>query len=155
MEVPEKFTHVRIWQKGGHGISKSSFRLDSEQAMQTLRGGLWHTTSEERFEGVRSRKAILVKPPISEEERWATACGPEGWPYVRSLGGVSLFDFAGFEPKAYEKKCPSSSWREFVPFRREWGGSVWIEIDRELAKDRLVDGDQLLARWKQERGLPP
>lgn len=29
----------------------------------------------------------------------------EGWSYVRTLGGVSLFDFAGFDPEAYEEEC--------------------------------------------------
>lgn len=78
--------------------------LDAKEAMETLRGGLWHTTSEERFEGIRSRKAILSNPPLGEDERWGTLIGPEGWPYVRTLGGVCLFDFAGFDPEAYDAR---------------------------------------------------
>ena len=119
--------------------------------METLRGGLWHTTSEERFERIRSQKAILSKPPLGEDERWGTLIGPEGWPYVRILGGVSLFDFAGFDPEDYDVKCPSSSWREFVPFLLAWRASVWIEIDREKAAKALVGADALIERWNREK----
>ena len=118
--------------------------------METLRGGLWHTTSDRRFEGIRSRNAILSDPPIPDDQRWGTLIGPGGWPYVRTLGGVSLFDFAGFDPEAYSARCPASSWRKFVPYRRRWGASVWIEIDREKAAKSLVGADELVARQKRE-----
>lgn len=119
--------------------------------METLRGGLWHTTSEKRFEGIRSRKAILATPPIPDDERWGTLIGPDGWPYVRILGGVSLFDFSMFDPKDYERTCPLSSWREFVPFLRSWGASVWIEIDREKAAKSLIGANELVARQNREK----
>ena len=125
--------------------------LDAEEAIETLHGRLWHTTSEERFEGIRSRNAILSEPRIPDEERWGTAIGPDGWPYVRTLGGVSLFDFAGFEPETYSERYRMSSWREFVPFRRFWGASVWIEIDREKAAERLVGADELVTRQNREK----
>ena len=125
--------------------------MNAKEAIETLRGGLWHTTSERRFEGIKSRKAILPEPPLREDERWGTRIGPDGWPYVRTLGGVSLFDFAGFDPEAYDARCPMSSWREFVPFRRSWGASVWIEIDREKAAEALLGADELLARQHRER----
>ena len=125
--------------------------MDAEEAMETLRGGLWHTTSERRYEGILSSRAILVEPPVTEHGRWGTRCGPGGWGYVRTLGGVSLFDFAGFDVECYEAKCPMSSWREFVPFRRSWGASVWIEIDREKASEGLLPGKELVARQHQEK----
>ena len=124
--------------------------MNAEEAMETLGGGLWHTTSESRYEGILASGAILAAPLIPEEERWGTRCGPCGWPYVRTLGGVSLFDFEGFEVATYEARCPSSSWREFVPFRRAWGSSVWIEIDRERVVSGLLDGEALLARQHGE-----
>ena len=67
------------------------------------------------------------------------------------MGGVSLFDFAGFDLEAYDARCPVSSWREFVPFRRSGGASVWIEIDREKAAEALVGADELVARWHREK----
>ena len=118
--------------------------------METLQGSLWHTTSQTRFTGIRSKQAILRDPPIPDDERWSTRLGPDGWPYVRTLGGVSLFDFAEFEPDAYSARCPMSSWREFVPFRKDWGASIWIEIDRQKAAQLLVNPAELLARQKRE-----
>lgn len=118
--------------------------------MDTLRGGLWHTTSEQRYEGILAAGAILAEPPVPDEERWATRCGAWGWPYVRKLGGVSLFDFEGFDAEIYEERFRLSSWREFVPFRQAWGSSVWIEIDRALASNGLVSGQALLARQHEE-----
>ena len=124
--------------------------MKAEAAMVTLRGGLWHTTSEQRYGGIVAAGAILAEPPIPDEERWGTRCGAWGWPYVRRLGGVSLFDFEGFDVETYEARYPSSSWREFVPFREAWGSSVWIEIDRALAIAAFVSGKALLARQQEE-----
>ena len=100
--------------------------MNAERAIKTLRGGLWHTTSPERFEGIQYYRAILVNPPIPEDEKWGTRSGPEGWPFVRKLGGVSLFDFEEFDIQTYKCKWPLSSWWEFVPFRQSWGAAVWI-----------------------------
>ena len=119
--------------------------------METLRGGLWHTTTEDRYRGIVSSKAILTKPPIPEGERWKTRCGPSNWPYVRKLGGVSLFDFDGFDLQAYESKCPSSSWREFVPFRPSVGSAVWIEIDRNRARGNLLTGCEVRKMWNKHK----
>ena len=125
--------------------------MDSEDAIETLRSGLWHTTSERRYEGILSRGPSSWSRRFAEHERWGTRCGPQGWGYVRTLGGVSLFDFAGFDVDCYEARYPSSSWREFVPFRRSWGASVWIEIDREKASEALLPGEELVARQHKER----
>ena len=124
-------------------------------AMQTavldmLIGGLWHTTSEERYRGIVECGSILVEPDIPASERWGAELGPERYPYVRTLGGVSLFDFNNFDPDGYAKICPSSNWQEFVPICKKWPSAVWIEIDRDAVKERLVSGCELLKRWKKE-----
>lgn len=118
--------------------------------MGTLRGGLWHTTSECRYKGIQICRAILANPPIPERERWGTQAGPLGWPFVRKLGGVSLFDFDGFDAQAYQHRWPSSSWRQFVPIRPSWGASVWIEIDRSGVANKLLSGCALLEKWHDE-----
>ena len=125
--------------------------MDAKQAIDTLRGGLWHTTSECRFQGIMSRKAILSVPPVPEDKRWGANCGPSGWPYVRTLGGVSLFDFAGFDPEDYDTRFPACSWKEFVPYRHTWGASIWIEINRKKMADNLVETNELVARWHKEK----
>ncbi len=114
-----------------------------------LHGGLWHTTHPERFVGILECGAILPEPEeIPDGDRWGTSQGPKHYPYVRFIGGVSLFDFHQFDPQSYQSKYPSSSWREFVPYRRDWGGAVWIEIDREHASSCYISGRDLLTRWK-------
>jgi hypothetical protein len=115
-----------------------------------LQGGLWHTTHPSRFQQILLQKAIVPEPNIPDEDRWCTASGPKNYPYVRTLGGVSLFDFKNFDPVSYAERCPLSTWYEFVPFRKLWQCAVWIEIDRLLAAANLISGTDLLARWKHD-----
>jgi hypothetical protein len=115
-----------------------------------LRGGLWHTTHPDRFDSILASGAILPEPNIPDRERYCTGGGQEHYPYVRTLGGVSLFDFAQFDPDEYEKRCPASSWGYFVPHHLHWECAVWIEIDREQAAHRLISGLDLVAKWKSE-----
>ena len=77
-----------------------------EWVLQELYGGLWHTTHPDRFEKILARGAILPEPNIPDCERWCTGGGSEHYPYARSLGGVSLFDFDLFDPD--ETSCPKS-----------------------------------------------
>jgi len=115
-----------------------------------LRDGLWHTTSPNRFESIVKTGSILPEPPIPENERWKTSQGPEYHPYVRTLGGVSLFDFQGFDPEAYGQSHPMSSWTEFVPCPPSSEVAVWLEIDRLKISRSFIDRDALVARWKEE-----
>ena len=113
-----------------------------------LHGGLWHTTHPERFVGILECGAILPEPKkIPNDDRWSTSQGPKHYPYVRFIGGVSLFDFHEFDPKSYQSKCPNSNWREFVPYRRVWDGAVWIEIDREHTSPCFLSGGDLFTKW--------
>ena len=121
-----------------------------KRVLDVLLGSLWHTTHPDRFVSILEDGAILPEPDIPESDRWKTSRGPEYYPYVRTLGGVSLFDFNDFDQESYDEKCPISTWREFVPFRSAWGSAVWIEIDREAVKNCLIPGDELLALWKKE-----
>ena len=121
-----------------------------EAVLAELVGGVWHTTNQDRFLRIRECGAILPKPDISEHERWGTAVGPEGYPYVRSIGGVSLFDFRGFEAESYSAEYPSSSWGYFVPCHLSWDSAVWIEIDHESLGSAFISGGELLARRKAE-----
>ncbi len=111
---------------------------------------LWHMTSPSRYEAIVADGRILPNPNLPDSERWKTSRGPEFYPYARLLGGVSLFDFRGFEPDVYSAEYPMSSWRTFVPYRHEWKGATWIEIDRTLIAANYLDPRQLLARWKDE-----
>lgn len=117
-----------------------------DSVLRELLGGIWHTTHPDRFEMILQSAAILAEPNIPENERWSTLEGPKFYPYVRTIGGVSLFDFNGFEPEDYGRKYPMSSWFYFVPYRRDWGTSVWIEINRQLVEGNIISSQDLAAR---------
>lgn len=131
-------------------IAKKVYMGRVENFPNMLLGGLWHTTSSNRFQKIIESGYILPNPPVPDQERWGTNQGPDFWPYVRFLGGVSLFDFDGFDPDVYSENYPLSSWREFIPYRRKWGHSVWIEINRETIVEGFISSVMLLAKWKQD-----
>ena len=121
--------------------------------VSALGGGIWHTTSSARYQDILKTNSILPEPDIPDSERWSTKAGAEYYPYVRSLGGVSLFDFQGFDPKSYDAKYPGWNWCEFVPFRRQWGSAIWLEIDRNKIIDSFISAEDLLNRWRKESSV--
>jgi hypothetical protein len=121
-----------------------------EAVLAELVGGVWHTTNQDRFLRIRKCGKVLPEPDIPEDERWGTAVGPEGHSYVRSIGGVSLFDFREFDAVSYSEKYPSCSWGTFVPCLDSWDSAVWIEIDDAQLGHAFFSGSDLLKRWKAE-----
>lgn len=116
-----------------------------------LANKLWHTTSVDRYRKILETGAILTNPPVSDKDRYFTNNGPENYPLVRTLGGISLFDFTDFNPEEYKDKYPISSWYDFVPYNKKWGESVWIEIDREKVNHRLIDVEKLRMIWLEKK----
>lgn len=121
--------------------------------LEFLRIGIWHTTSVDRFEGILAEGSILPEPPILDLERWGTAAGPALYPFVRGMGGVSLFDFSDFDEVGYEEKYPFSMWRTFVPCFSKWDEAIWIELDRYAMKDSFIDGKSVVDLWKRRGEL--
>ena len=117
---------------------------------EILRGSLWHTTSAGRLDSILKTCSILPNPQIPDSERWSTECGPNFYPYVRSIGGVSIFDFTEFDEFIYSEKYPMSSWRIFVPCFDKWDTAIWIELNLEIIKKDFIDGSTLLELWKQQ-----
>jgi hypothetical protein len=113
-----------------------------------LYGGLWHTTHPARLKQIFIDGGLLPEPNISDEERWKTKNGPKNYPFVRKIGGVSLFDFDQFDPTSYSENYPLSSWYEFVPHRKGWGGAIWIEIDRRGVSKQFVTASSIVEKWK-------
>lgn len=113
-----------------------------------LYGRLWHTTHPDRFSKIMEDRYILPNPSIPDNERWITSQGPEGYSFVRTLNGVSLFDFNNFDERSYFEEYPFSSWQEFVPYRKLWGQAIWIEINRDMIADKFISGKELLLKWK-------
>jgi hypothetical protein len=116
---------------------------------ERLLGGLWHTTRPDRFASILATGCVSATPDIPDSERWK-ASRPEHCPFVRCLGGVSLFDFDGFDPEAYAKTHPMSNWYDFVPHLRKWGGAVWVEIDRDAVAGAIISKDELVVRWDRD-----
>lgn len=114
-----------------------------------LHGGLWHTTHPDRFLAILASGGLRTEPDIPNSERWK-ASQPKYYPFVRHIGGISLFDFFEFAPESYQKQFPLSNWYEFVPHRQVWGGAVWIEIDRQASSRSLLTAEQLRESWDQD-----
>ena len=110
-----------------------------------LQNGLWHTTNRERYAKIIALKAILPNPPdMPDSERWGSSDNP---PFVRSLGGISLFEFNNFDPERYATTHPASSWQHFIPYKRSWGISVWIEIDRSQIEKEFLNAEVVADKW--------
>lgn len=80
--------------------------------------------------------------------------GPSHYPFVRSIGGVSLFDFRAFDEKEYASRYPSSTWGVFVPccIHRD-SRAIWIEIDFQVIHNGFLDGPTVVRRWKDSGEL--
>ena len=115
-----------------------------------LNEGLWHTTSSDRLEAIVASGAIKVEPAISDNERHKTANGPANYPFARSIGAVSIFDFSNFDPAGYGVRFPVSNWRAFVPCYHKWSRAIWIEIDATECGSKIISGAALLNRWRME-----
>ena len=100
------------------------FSKSRKEALELLKGGVWHTTSKKRFDGIIADGFIRVSPNIPNASRWKTSGGPDCYPFVRKLGGISLFDFRDFDEVEYSSRCPMSSWHEFVPVCSGWESSI-------------------------------
>lgn len=72
-------------------------------------------------------------------------------PYVRFLAGISLFEFNNFDPVNYGQSFPMSDWQHFVFYKRSWGASVWIEIDRDQIVDHFLSAEELINKKREER----
>jgi len=92
----------------------------------------------------------MVESNIDNAERHKTSKGESHYPFVRHIGGVSLFDFTNIDIEVYSDRCPASSWSYFVPITSDCSESIWIEIDREAIKGNWISGPDLLRRWKDE-----
>ncbi len=116
-----------------------------------LYGGVWHTTSLPRFKEILRTGYILPEPNICDSERWGTALGAESYPYVRSIGGVSVFDFKNFDAEKYGIKYPISNWSAFVPCHYNWDSSVWIKINETKIGREFIGGVELLKQWDAQK----
>ncbi|PKG37080.1 hypothetical protein [Psychromonas sp. Urea-02u-13] len=105
-----------------------------------LSGRVWHTTNLERYAMIVADGVINANPDIPDNERWGTGLGEEHFPFVRSLGGVSVFDFRNFDVDV-------TDWGAFVPCRTDWQSAVWIEIDISVLGNSFISGQSIRELW--------
>lgn len=114
-----------------------------------LHGGIWHVTRPDRFISIMAGAGLIPEPELPNAERWKTAAGPDYYPFVRKIGGVSLFDFQNFDADAYDQSHKMSSWRTFVPCPERWESAVWVRIDPSAIADRSVSADEIVRQWDE------
>jgi hypothetical protein len=114
-----------------------------------LKGGLWHVTRPDRFASIMATGALVAEPDLPDAERWKTSQGPDYYPFVRKIGGVSLFDFRNFDADAYDEAYCMSSWRTFVPCPARWDSAVWLRVDVAAIEDRFISADEVVHRWDE------
>lgn len=132
-------------------LAVSFDRLEIPAALRAdLRSHLWHVTNETRFLDILRTEQILPEPPIPDSQRYATGEGPDLYPYCRSIGAISLFDFAAFEDDAaYSEDYPVSNWREFLHGPPGWKAAVWLAIPRASVGTEFVSAKMALEGWRQ------
>lgn len=107
-----------------------------------LLGSVWHTTNLERYSMIVSDGCIKANPDIPDCDRWGTKLGEKHFPFVRSLGGVSVFDFRDFDTDAKD-------WTTFVPCRTDWQSAVWIEVDISKLGDSFKSAQSIRELWHE------
>lgn len=118
---------------------------------QNLLGKLWHTTLPERFNEILRTGFIKSEPDIPDNQRYGTGCGPDYYPYVRHLGGISLFQFPSrFNLDVYLEEIPTASLEQFIPFNRSIGEAIWLEIDSDTLSEDFISGQEVRGRWRKE-----
>ncbi|PCJ29469.1 MAG: hypothetical protein COA90_11535 [Gammaproteobacteria bacterium] len=116
-----------------------------------LLGSFWHTTSVSRYLKILKSGSIHPNPDI--ELRWGTGQGSEFYPFVRVLGGVSIFDFHKFNFEKYSRMFPSSSLYSFVPVQRDWEEAIWIQLLPNKMPGKFLNGAQLKTLQNEKKSF--
>lgn len=102
-----------------------------------LRGKVWHSTSIENAKSIVECGAILAEPELSETKRWGSA----SLLFVRSIGGISLFDFR------LHNSHSSEFLGAFVPCKVGFSRTVWFEIELSKLGSSFISADETRLRW--------
>src|SRR5690606_33469494 len=118
-----------------------------------LHGSVWHSTSVERYTMIKADGQITANPALPDSERWGTGLGEDYYPFIRSLGGISVFDFRSFHVKQYNRKYGDSYWSTLVPCRSGWEQAVWIELDILQLGDNFLSGKTVRQLWQDTNSV--
>jgi len=107
-----------------------------DELWEVLRGHLWHATSS------TNARSILDSKKIKHDIPEAFYCDA----FVRSFGGVSLFDFR-VPPNALQ--LDPSSWRGWLGREKRAPVAVWFRIDvNACAQDSIIEPAALFGMWQ-------
>jgi hypothetical protein len=104
----------------------------SRELVGRLDGRLWHATDKSELIGILSDGMIRPDAP----PRHANG-------FSRSIGAISMFDFAEADTAIPRGTAHWSEW-----MRPDGLTRYWLEIDREAATGQLRDTAQTLLLWK-------
>ncbi|ELA9814221.1 TPA: hypothetical protein ACGSUT_004207 [Vibrio parahaemolyticus] len=107
-----------------------------------LKGKVWHSTSIENAMSIVRQGFIFAEPDIDQTKCWGGK-SERVHPFVRSIGGISLFDF----------RLPNSHVSEilysFIPCKSGCAQTVWFEIDVSRLSDSFLSADETRMRWRE------
>ncbi|MGR5518921.1 hypothetical protein ACPV5H_26345 [Vibrio harveyi] len=108
---------------------------------QQLQGKVWHSTTLENANEIVRKGYILAEPNIDQSKRWGRN-DSSAYPFVRSIGGISLFDFR--LPSSHSNPMLYS----FVPCKAGYTQTVWFEIDIQKLDESFLSADETREQWK-------
>lgn len=106
-----------------------------------LKGKVWHSTSVVNAKKIVTHGEILANPDIEAESRWGGTCESK-YPFVRTLGGISLFDFR--LPKTHSNELLT----RWVPCHTKIPATVWFEIDISKLKGFFLSAEETRIKWR-------
>jgi leucyl-tRNA synthetase len=107
-----------------------------------LKSKVWHSTSIENATSIVRQGFILAEPDIDQAKFWGGK-SERVYPFVRSIGGISLFDFR--LPSSHVSKILYN----FIPCKSGCTQTVWFGIDVSRLGDLFLSADETRIRWME------
>ena len=127
-----------------------------KKLINNLLNSVCHTTTISSFIKIYESKYIYVypDPKILEHEKYGNVNCPNNNTYVRSLSGISLFDFKDFSLEEYDKffKPSYGDLYRFLPIHKRNEKdkiSIWLIIDVTLT-DKYINREKLYSQGSSE-----
>lgn len=102
-----------------------------------LDGGLWHATDFLGLEGIAQEKQVNV----STAPRYENS-------FCRLRNSVSLFDFG--DTALDQTDFMAGNWFKWLGKPHSGSFAVWLAVDRQSVKDRLMDAGAVRKAWALE-----
>ncbi|ENX05966.1 hypothetical protein [Acinetobacter courvalinii] len=127
-----------------------------KKLINNLLNSVCHTTTVSSFIKIYESKYIYVHPApeMLEHEKYGNVNCPNNNTYVRSLNGISLFDFEDFSLEKYDNffKPGYGDLYRFLPIHernRKDQISIWLIIDVTLT-NKYVNREKLYSQWNSQ-----